>query len=80
MLDAIPIYLEGARYRSDKFFKKQWTELEVYRFLNIEYKTVPKNNNVEELKNIMSYHKEIISKIIEMPDKWNLISVYLANL
>jgi len=80
LLDNIPVYLKGAKYRSQNFFNESWKVFEIYRLLTIIYKT--SNNPLTINKGWefrIDFDQKFISTIIEMPNKWDRISKLIEN-
>ena len=78
LLDNVPIYIKGAKDRSEEFFNESWEVFEMYRLFSIIYKTF--NNPITKSKGYeysMDFDQMFFSTIIDMPNNWDKISAFI---
>ena len=71
LLDAIPIMLEGAKFRSEKIFDKQWHIEQIFTTLDFDYRI----KSSFEIK----FYEVIFNHIIKMNRNWDEISNYIVE-
>jgi 5-methylcytosine-specific restriction endonuclease McrA len=71
LLDALPIMLEGAKFRSEKIYDKQWHIEQIFTTLNFDYQI---KSSLE-----IKFYEGIFNHIIKMNRNWDEISNYIVE-